>query len=77
MNRACFAVDTDGIGYEIASTVLVMGCVGNRTCFAVDTDGIGCETAFKVPVLRYVVTGGCIGGDTDQCKARGLKGLII
>ena len=41
MNRACFAFDTDGIGYETALPVLVLGCVVNRACFAVDTDGIG------------------------------------
>ena len=32
VNRACFAVDTDGIGYETALTVLVLRYVVNGGC---------------------------------------------
>ena len=41
VNRACFAVETDGIGYKTAFPVLVLRYVVNQACFAVDTDGIG------------------------------------
>ena len=41
VNRACFAVDTDGIGYETALPVLVLRYVVNGACFAADTNGIG------------------------------------
>ena len=50
MNQACFAVDTDGIGYETALAVLVLRYVVNRFCFRVDTDGIGYETALTILV---------------------------
>ena len=38
VNRACFAVDTDGNGYETALPVLVLRYVVNRSCLGVDTD---------------------------------------
>ena len=55
MNSACFAVDTDGIGYETALKVLVSRDIVNRACFAIDTDVIGCETALPVLVWSYIV----------------------
>ena len=64
-NRACFGGDSDRIGSETASPVLVSGCVVNRACFALDTDRNGYETALPVLVSRYVGNGGCLEGDGD------------
>ena len=41
VNRACFTVDTDGIGYETALPVLVSRYIVNRACFGGDCDRIG------------------------------------
>ena len=40
VNRACFAVDTDGIGYETALPVLVLRYVVNRACLEVTVIGL-------------------------------------
>ena len=45
VNRACFAVDTDGIGYETSLTALVSRYVVNQACFGGYSDWIDSETA--------------------------------
>ena len=50
MNRACFAVDTDGIGCETALKVPVLRYVVYGACFGVDTIRISCETALPMLV---------------------------
>ena len=49
-NRACFAVDTDGIGCETALKVPVLRYVVNGGCIGGDTDRIDCETALPLLV---------------------------
>ena len=50
MNRACFAVDTNGIGCETALTVPVSRYIVNGACFGVDTNRNSCETALPMLV---------------------------
>ena len=50
VNRACFTVDTDGIGCETALKVPVLRYVVNGACFGVDTNQISCETALPMLV---------------------------
>ena len=45
VNRACFAVDTDGFGYETALPQLVSRYVVKQACFGGDSDQIDSETA--------------------------------
>ena len=40
MNRACFAVDANGIGYETASPVLVSRYIVDGGCLEGDSDRI-------------------------------------
>ena len=50
VNRACFAVDTDGIGCEPALTVPVSRYIVNGACFRVDTNSNSCESALPMLV---------------------------
>ena len=50
VNRACFAVDTYGIGCETALKLPVLRYVVNGACFGVDTNRISCETALPMLV---------------------------
>ena len=50
VNRACFALDTDGIGCETALKVPVSRYVVNGACFGDDTNRISCETALPMLV---------------------------
>ena len=66
VNRGCFAVDTDGIGYETALPVLVLRYVVNRACLEGGGDQIDAETASPVLVSGCVVNRACFGVDTDR-----------
>ena len=50
VNRACFTVDTYGIGCETALKVRVSRYIVNGACFGVDTNRISCETALPMLV---------------------------
>ena len=56
VNRACFAGDTDGIGYETALQQLVSRYVVNGGYFGGDSDWIDRETALPVLVSGCEVT---------------------
>ena len=49
-NRACFTIDTDGVGCETALKVPVSRYVVNGGCIGGDTDRIDCETALPLLV---------------------------
>ena len=50
VNRACFAVDTDGIGCETTFKVPVSRYVVTGGCIRGDTDRIDCEAALPLLV---------------------------
>ena len=50
VNRACFALDTDGIGCENALKVPVSRYIVNGACFGVNANRISCETALPMLV---------------------------
>ena len=50
VNRACFTVETDGIGCETALKVTVSRYVVNGAWFRVYTNRISCETALPMLV---------------------------
>ena len=55
MIPGCFAVDTDGIGYESAFPVPVLRYIVNRASFGADSDWIDSEIALQVLVSRCMV----------------------